>query len=278
MKLRLSIALLIIALVVPFSVTAESSKPVLTFGLVPQQSASRLAQLWSPIFKYIGKRSGVELIFATAPSIPEFEKRCAMGEYDIAYMNPYHYTAFHENPGYEAFAKQKDKRIKGIIVAKKGSAVKDLQDLKHEVLAFPAPAAFAASVLTRAKLARENIDFSAEYVRSHDSVYRSVAKGLYVVGGGIERTFKNVDPSIQSQLYVLWKSKGYTPHAFAAHPGVDKTIVKRIQQVMLNMSQDEEGKRLLKNINFKGIEAAKNKDWDDVRHLGIELLERLIQG
>lgn len=278
MKLRLSIALLIIALVVPFSVTAESSKPVLTFGLVPQQSASRLAQLWSPIFKYIGKRSGVELVFATAPSIPEFEQRCLTGEYDIAYMNPYHYTTFHEKPGYEAFAKQKDKRIKGVIIAKKGSAVKALQDLNNKELAFPAPAAFAASVLTRAKLSKDDINFSAKYVRSHDSVYRSVAKDLYLAGGGIERTFKNVDKSTRDQLYILWTSKSYTPHAFAAHPRVDKEIIKKIRQVMLNMHQDEEGKRLLININFKGIEEGKNKDWDDVRNLGIVLLERLIKG
>ncbi|MBA1444225.1 MAG: PhnD/SsuA/transferrin family substrate-binding protein [Chromatiales bacterium] len=85
--------------------------PTLTFGLVPQQSATKLARLWGPIMQYIEKKSGTRLLFKTAPNIPEFEQRCAKGEYDIAYMNPYHYTVFHRSPGYEVFARQKNKRI-----------------------------------------------------------------------------------------------------------------------------------------------------------------------
>lgn len=42
------------------------------------------------------------------------------------------------------------------------------------------------------------------------------------------------------------------------------------------MNTDPEGQALLKTINFKGIEAAQNADWDDVRALDIKLLSHLL--
>lgn len=46
-------------------------------------------------------------------------------------------------------------------------------------------AACAASVLPRAALKEVGIAFGPRYVRSHDSVYRTVAQGLYPASGGI---------------------------------------------------------------------------------------------
>ena len=70
----------------------SEAKKTLTFGVVPQQSAGKLARNWGPILKHVEKETGIVLRFATAPSIPEFERRMAQGEYDVSYMNPYHYT------------------------------------------------------------------------------------------------------------------------------------------------------------------------------------------
>ena len=81
------------------------------------------------------------------------------------------------------------------------------------------------------------------------------------------RTFKNTSPEYRDQLRVLWKSDGYTPHAFASHPRVPPEAVERLQQAMLKMSQDPAGQKLLKSIRLKGIETGKDTDWNDVRAL-----------
>ncbi len=250
----------------------------LSFGIVPQQAAGKLARLWGPILAYLGEKTDMKLQFKTAPDIPEFERRCAMGEYDIAYMNPYHYTVFEQAPGYRAFARQRDKRIRGILVVRKDNPIQELSALAGSNLAFPAPAAFAASVLTRAELANRGIAFTPKYVSSHDSVYRTVAKGLYSAGGGIQRTFNNVAPEVRDQLRILWTSAPFTPHAIAAHPRVAEDILERLRRAMLEMDQDPKGKELLSRIKFKGIEPATNDNWDDVRSLGLDLLEQLIRG
>ncbi len=266
---------LLCAFLLNFGQSVNAEQPTYTFGIVPQQSASKLARLWGPVLQRLSQDSGITLKFATAPDIPSFEQRLAAGEYDFAYMNPYHYTVFHESSGYQALAKARDKRIKGIIVIRKDSAIQQLADLDGSTLAFPAPAAFAASILTRARLQTENIQFKPKYVASHDSVYRTVAKGIYPAGGGVIRTLKNVAPEIREQLKVLWTSKGYTPHAIAHHPRVAGDTAQRLQQALVKMDSQADGAALLQAIKIKGFEAAQNEDWDDVRNLKLEELSNL---
>ena len=248
-----------------------------SFGIVPQQSAKKLAAKWGPIFLYLSEKTGHNISFATAKDIPTFEKRLLSGEYDIAYMNPYHYTVFSQKPGYEAFARQANKSIKGIVVVRKDSEIKNLAELNEQQLAFPSPAAFAASVLPRAKMNLDGIAFTPNYVSSHDSVYLAVSKGIFPAGGGVYRTFNNTSPKVKESLKVLWDTPGYTPHAFAASPDLDADILKSISKAMMEMTNDPLGQSLLKSINFKGITQADDKDWDDVRSLEITLLSHLLE-
>ncbi|MCB1772208.1 MAG: phosphate/phosphite/phosphonate ABC transporter substrate-binding protein [Gammaproteobacteria bacterium] len=254
------------------STSTASAGQVLTFGVVPQQSASKLARLWTPIAQYLGETTGLDVRFATAPDIPEFERRLARGEYDLAYMNPYHFVVFNEKPGYHALAHASDKRIRGIIVTRKDNPITELQALDGQRLAFPAPAAFAASILTRAKLVSLSVAFEPVYVSSHDSVYRAVAQGLFPAGGGVMRTFNNVDPAIREQLRVLWTTDGFTPHAIATHPEMADTVKAQLTNALVGMAQDANGRDLLQAIGLKGFEAADDAAWDDVRHLQLNLL------
>jgi len=266
---------LLLILTLLFSTSNAMAEKVLSFGIVPQQSASKLARLWTPILDHISEQTGLEIRFSTAPDIPTFEKRLAAGKYDFAYMNPYHYVVFSEAPGYNALNKARDKRIKGIIVVKKDSKISQLKDLDNSTLAFPAPAAFAASILTRAALTSDGVAFTPKYVSSHDSVYRAVAKGIYPAGGGVVRTFNNMTPEIRDQLKVLWTTRGYTPHAIATRPGLNQSDAQKVQQVLVDMYQQPESKLLLDNIKIKGFETASDNDWDDVRKLKLTDLSDL---
>ena len=273
-----SILLVLVAVPLSSAATDEAvDRQSFTFGVVPQQAASKLARVWAPVFDYLGRSAGLEIKFRTAPDIPEFERRVAAGEYDFAYMNPYHYTVFSREPGYRAFAKAEGQLLKGILVVRKDSPIQDPHELSGATLAFPAPAAFAASVLTRAYLTQEGIAFTPKFVSSHDSVYLAVAKGLYLGGGGVVRTFESIEPGVRDQLRILWTTRGYTPHAFAAHPRVATEAVERVTEAMLAMGKNDDGRALLAPLSMQGFEAAEDADWDDVRALGIDLLNDLVK-
>ena len=60
-----------IALIFLLGAPSYADEPTpLSFAIVPQQSATKLAKLWSPILRYIGEKSGYTLVFRTAKDIP----------------------------------------------------------------------------------------------------------------------------------------------------------------------------------------------------------------
>ncbi|UTW12040.1 phosphate/phosphite/phosphonate ABC transporter substrate-binding protein [Marinobacterium rhizophilum] len=259
----------------PVSADEQSTAAVtpLTLGVVPQQSSLKLAKAWMPLLQEVSRRSGIPLVFATAPDIPTYEKRLHEGAYDLAYMNPYHYTVFHDTNGYEALAKAKDVQIHGIYVVRRASTITDLAQLAGLELAYPAPAAFAASVVTQANLAKVATPGKQAYVLSHDAVYRAVASGRYEAGGGILRTFSAVEPSVRDQLKILWTSPGYTPHPIATHPNIDGDKRHRLRRALISLAQDPAGQALLEPLKISGFEEANDADWDDVRDLHIHRLD-----
>ncbi len=253
---------------------AQQAPTALTFGIVPQQAASRLAEDWGPLLAELGRRSGVALVFRTAPNIPVFEERLAKGDYDLAYMNPYHYVVFHSGAGYQAFAREQERRLKGILVVRKDSAYHKAADLAGKTVVFPAPAAFAASILPQAEFGRLKIPIETRFVASHDSVYRAVASGLQEAGGGIQRTLETMPADIRDALRVLAETPAYTPHAFASNPRVPAAVVAKVLAAMASLAGDEVGQRLLAALAFKGIVAAQDREWNDIRALDIDLLAR----
>lgn len=264
---RQLLIVLIVSLPVSQAVCAEY-----LLGIVPQQSSTKMVRHWIPITNYIYQQSGIKIKFATAPTIPIFEKRLAEGLYDVAYMNPYQYMQYHKHPGYTAFVKARNKKIIGIIVVHKDSAINSLKQLHKQKIVFPS-GAFAATLLPRAFAQKVGVKLYPAYVRSHDSVYRNVAHKRYVAGGGVVRTLRAMAPEIASQLRILWTSKGFTPHAIAYHPRVPVRDMESIKAALLKMQESKEGRKLLRNIKITGFESAKDQDWNDIRKLKLKVNE-----
>ncbi|EIZ1344210.1 phosphate/phosphite/phosphonate ABC transporter substrate-binding protein [Vibrio parahaemolyticus] len=244
------------------------AQPSIVFGVVPQQSATKLVQQWQPLLQRWGEFAGVEIKFATARDIPTFEARLMAGAYDIAYMNPYHFTLVNQKPGYTALARAKNKRITGIIVARRGKLV-SLDELQENTIAFPAPRAFAASIITQSELAQKGIKFTPKYVGSHDSVYLGVLKGLYVAGGGVKRTFESLPSENKEQLSVIYTTAGYTPHAIAISNEVDEEMALALRAAISQLNEDPKAQESFALLNIDGLQLAQDQDWQDVVQLGI---------
>ena len=248
--------------------TKAAETEVLTFGIVPQQSASRLAKIWGPFLAELGEQAGVSFRFQTTKDIPTFEACLAAGVYDLAYMNPMHYAIFSREADYRAIARQSEKRLRGVIVARVGSEVETLSDLDGAQVAFPSPGAFGASILTRSTLSENGVNFTPNYVKSHDSVYRAVAAGLVPAGGGVTRTFGAVDPAVRENLQIIYETEGFTPHAIAVRADIENGVTGRIQEAFLAMAALHPD--LVDGVGMNGFERGEDADWDDVRALSMD--------
>jgi len=183
-------------------------------------------------------------------------------------MNPYLMVA---NPaGYIPLVRD-ETPVTGIIVVTKESPAQSPADLNGAEIAFPAPNAIGASLLLRAELERKfHVKFTPRYVKSHTSVYLSVAQGLAGAGGGVQKTLTEQKPEVQERLRVLYQTAAFPSHPIAAHPRVPPAVREQVQAALLAFAATPQGKLLLQEIPLSRMVAATAKDYQPLKNLGLE--------
>jgi phosphonate transport system substrate-binding protein len=249
---------------------AHSEQPTYSVGVVPQFGAQQTVETWQPILDVIRISSGVHLQLETSPSIPEFEKKFEAGEFDFAYMNPYHLIVANEKEGYLPLVHDIGHKLAGIIVVRNDSPLSSVKELDGRTVAFPAPNALGASLMPRADF-NKNLGIKVEelYVNSHNSVYLNVLLNQVDAGGGVQKTLERQPDNIRSQLRVLYKTKEVAPHPFVAHPRISKNVRNKVSAALLGLGKTESGRALLEKIPIKEIGNSSIKNYETLRDMGL---------
>lgn len=239
---------------------ACAAPPVLTIGIVPEMSPWTLARRWTPVLRAWSAAAGVRIALRTAPTIHRFEQRVAHHDYDLVYLNPVDYLRYRNH--YRAFARGRG-RLQGILIVRRGGPVRDISGLKDRVIAFPARHALAASIEPRGFLQDRGIPFRVRYVGSHDAVYRDVAAGLFVAGGGIRRTYDALPSRIRRRLRILWAGPKGLTHPFAALRTLPAALVRRLTATLVHLPRVVPG--AIRRLGFTGFRAARDRDYTRAR-------------
>lgn len=240
-------------------------------GIVPQLPPREIASIWTPVLKEVGYRSGQCLVLVVAPSIPAFEKQLRSGQLDFAFMNPYHQVMAQRWRGFIPLVRDGKTPLEGILVVRKDSPVRRLADLNGATVAFPAPNAFAASMLPRALLARDGIGITPRYVRTHTNVFRSVILGSSKAGGGVNNTLQRERPEVREQLRVLWRTPPFPAHPFSAAAKVPPSVRLKVQNSFLELGRLPQGRLLLAKAQLPRVVKANNsRDYAPLEALGLD--------
>jgi|GEM_PF-137708 len=264
----------------PMVVNAEQPVTVVTdgdplevyrFGVVPQFDSRQLTSVWLPLLKQVEIRAGCRLEYKGTKDIPTFEMGFEEGDFDFAYMNPYHSSVAWDKQKYTPLIRDHSRQLYGIIVVRKDSEIENVEDLNGETLAFPAPNALGASLLMRAELRNEHqLDFTPLYAETHDSVYLSVISGKCVAGCGVMSTFNQQEDRVKDQLRVIYTTRKLAPHPVVSHPRVPAEVVARVQRAFYEVSQAPCWEHLLANVPMNTPGPATRKDYEELEQLGLE--------
>lgn len=228
----------------------QNTTKTYTFDVVPQLTASKIYTTWSPLLQRVGQDAGLCFELRVPTTIPEFEQKLFKGEPEFVFLNPYHVVLAYQKKKYQPLLADSAELLTGILVVRADSPIQKLDDLKDKNIAFPAPNAFAASLLIRAELEKKKIHINPVFVKTHSNVYRAVIGKDTLAGGGVNNTLENEAPEVRQQLRVLYETPTYTPHPVATHPSVPASVRTRFLNAMLKLTQDEEGRRLLDGVNL----------------------------
>lgn len=228
----------------------HQSKTIRSVYIVPQLSMSQLYVQWLPILTRLGLDTQQCFELVIPASIPEFEQAVLSGAPDYAFMNPYHAVMARQSQGYEPLVADASNKLDGIIVVREDSPIKTIQDLKNAKIAFPAPNAFAASLLIRSILTNKGVPFTATYVQTHPNVYRSVILGDAAAGGGVNNTFNREHENVRKKLRVLYRTPEYSPHPFSASPRIPAETRTAVIKSFVDMGSDATLKKRLNGVQL----------------------------
>ncbi len=245
----------------------------LVFSPVPQFPAPTLFARWAPVLEAVGRSSGQCFELIIKPSIPEFERYMLSGTPSLAYANPYHAVMAYKAKRYQPLLADGSTLLTGILVAKVDGAIKQLADLQNKRVDFPAPNAFAASLLLRAHLVLNKITIHPNYVKTHSNVYRGVLIGDASAGGGVNKTLEAEPEDIRQKLRIIYETPGYRSHPIITHPMVSQAVRGQIFQGFADLEKTEQGRDLLAGVQInQPISVTYQKDYRPLEKLSLDKL------
>ncbi len=250
---------------------ADTKSPAYVFGVVPQFEQRKLFSIWKPLLDELERRTGLHFILSGSPKILAFEQRFMRGDFDFAYMNPYHVIRVQKTQGYIPLVRDGTHPLNGIVVVRRDSPLSRVEDLEGQSVALPAANALGASLMIKADLKRIfNVRFTPRYVQTHSSVYLHVVQGLNVAGGGVDQTLEEQPAEVRDQLRVIYRTRSMVPHPIVVHPRVPEEDRERVKAAWLALSQTPHGRELMEQIPMSAPISASLDDYLPLKEWGLD--------
>ena len=252
---------------IAFATPLSLSVPVIAadnyiVGVVPQFATQIISSTWEPLLEELAAKTGDTFELVIETDITQFEVAFERGDYDIAYMNPWHAVIAFETQGYVPIVKDGANSLKGILIVKADSEISEVSQLDNAEIAFPSPNALSASLLMRTELATlHGLTVTPLYVRTHPSVYLNVALGKSLAGGGVLRTLRAQPQSLQDQVKIIYETREVSPHPIVSHRSISAEARLKIANALLDIAAEPEVAALFAGIPMQQPTSAKLEEY-----------------
>lgn len=213
--------------------------------------------------RYINERlDSFYLKLEASGGYDDYQKKLERSAFDLSIINGY-YAFQAEKIGYKVFAKVKnDEEYRGVIISRKDALINSVKDIKGKMVSFPGKGSVAGTMMPLYFLQQNGIDVNKEIqienLNSFESCMLNVYVGKSIVAGGPYVSWLNynkINPDIASSLTVRWMTPPLVNFAVIiknTHLGLQQ----KLSQILLEMQNNDEGKRALEKINYSGFEQA----------------------
>lgn len=261
---------LLLAACMLFAALPVRGETIYTFSVVPQFERRVLFGIWQPIVDELEKRTGARFQLTTSLSVSDYERDVHRGVYDFIYVNPYVMPNIEEQPGYVPLIRDR-KPLRGILVVRKDSPLRKVEELQGKTLAVPSMSALGASLLLRAELDRQyKVKTQVVLAKTHSSVFLHVVNGFADAGGSVQKALSEQDPRVRDALRVLYQTSEVPSHPLAAHQRVPAALREQVRKAFLDLSATPQGRELLGKIPMQEAVAASSEDYRPLRALKLE--------
>lgn len=235
------------------------SKKVVKFGFVPVRNVEEMTREFTVLSNYLSKKTGCQFEVYPFRNYEALLEKFITKEIDLATAGSFiAYRAIKELGAKPIARPEKDgiSFYTGLIVVRKDSGIKRIEDLKGKSFAFVDVNTSAGYVYPRAlikSLGYNPNEFFREvkFAGRHDAAFLAVYHRQVDAAAAKNLVFKQIardNPDFQKKMFILAESKSFPEKPIVVRADFDPVLREKIKQILLNMDKDPEAKEVLKAV------------------------------
>ncbi|MBI4587967.1 MAG: putative selenate ABC transporter substrate-binding protein [Candidatus Rokubacteria bacterium] len=272
MRILISVlALLLLAVAQPAG--AADVPDVLKVSAIPDENPNELLRIYTPFALYLARELKMKVQFTPVVDYAATVEGLAAKKLDVVWYGGF--TSVHavrrtNGTARRLVLRQEDAEFKSVFIAKPGSGITSLADLRGKTFAFGSVSSTSGHLMPRFFVLKAGLnperDFKqVAYSGAHDATALWVELGK-VDGGALN--FLVWDKLVQtkkvdlSKVNVFWTTPPYVDYVWTARGELDKGLQERITAAFLKLDyRNSEHKRLLDLHRTKKYIKANDEDW-----------------
>ena len=280
MKL-LTIAAVSAVLVISAALGRADVPEVLRVSAIPDENPTELLRIYTPFSQYLARELGMKVQFTPVVDYAATVEGLAAKKLDLVWYGGFtSVQAVRRTQGRATrlALRQEDTEFKSVFIAKPGSGIKNLPDLKGKTFAFGSVGSTSGHLMPRSFLLEATVnperDFrQVAYSGAHD------ATALWVESGKVEAgalnflvwdklvTTKKVD---LSKVDVFYTTPPYVDYVWTARGDLDRGLQERITAAFLKLDYNNpEHRQLLDLHRTRKYIKANDADWKGIEEAAI---------
>jgi phosphonate transport system substrate-binding protein len=280
--LRRNLPILILALAWLLPGLAAADVPdVLRVSAIPDENPNELLRIYTPFAEYLARELGMKVQFTPVVDYAATVEGLAAKKLDLVWYGGFtSVQAVRRTNGtaQRLALREEDAQFKSVFIAKPGSPIKNLEDLKGKTFAFGSVSSTSGHLMPRyfllqAKVNPEKDMKQVAYSGAHD------ATALWVESGKVEAGALNFlvwDKLIQQKkvdlgkVNVFYTTPPYVDYVWTARGDLDRGVQDRITAAFLKLDYaNPEHRRLLDLHRTKKYIRADDADWKGTEEAAI---------
>jgi len=280
-------AIVIITSLSVLSSCKEQSRKVVKIGYMNCNNEQETKQRFVPLTRYLSDKVGVEFVMVPVDT-HDFEKRFNQGEFAFTHTNSLLYIVLKERNNLKLVASEKrgnfGSRSGGAIIARKGSGITTLEQIRGKKFAFGPMLAPTGYLAEYDLMLRNGIDPEKElgaYIIpsgsfKHEKLVYGVLFGEFDVSAAtlLDLETMTKEGKITPDDFTILAQTPLIPYCtFGAAANTDPALVEKVKKALLELKAtdtaevDGERVKALKAAWIDGYEELTDKDFDPVREM-----------
>lgn len=267
---RSAMALAAALLAVAAPVQSDSHEPPAAYrlGIFPYLSPRNIVEQWGPVSASMSAALGAPVRLESSASFSSFTNGIANQIYDIALIQPFDYAEAVDKHGYVPLARLSVPLVTQFFV-RGDSRYQKLSDLRGTTVALPPAASANARMALRALQDYHLVpgrDLEVRYFNAHDSCIQQVWVGTASACATTTPPIASFEQRMHARLRSIHDTAPIPHVLFVAHPRVPPAQREVLRKLILGWSENDEGRALLKSVNFPGFAPIRAGEYAVMRH------------